>query len=84
MDRSEYERALEFPCADCGARAGEACLEEAAPEENRMGWHVSRLRGSKPAIVYTMDRIKPLAELRPSDVPCGVDPDDLATDMSDG
>jgi len=34
----------------------------------------------KPVIVYTLKKVKPLAELRPSDVPRGLDPDDLATD----
>jgi hypothetical protein len=34
-----------------------------------------------PAIVYTTTKVKPYAELRPSDVPMGVDPDDLATDL---
>lgn len=35
-----------------------------------------------PAIVYTTKRVKPLAELRASDVPMGMDPDDLATDLA--
>jgi hypothetical protein len=37
-------------------------------------------KGSEPAIVYTTVKVKPLAELRPSDVPRGLDSDDLATD----
>ncbi len=80
MDRSDYERALGFPCTDCGAKAGEDCQEPAAPEGP--GWHESRLRRHEPAIVYTVERVKPLAELRPSDVPPGMDSDDLATDLA--
>jgi hypothetical protein len=38
-------------------------------------WHLPR-----PAIIYTIAKVKPLAELRPSDVPMGMDPYDLATD----
>ena len=34
----------------------------------------------EPVIVYTTAKVKPLAELRPSDVPRGLDPDDMATD----
>lgn len=37
-------------------------------------------KAPSPAILYTTPRIKPLAELRPSDVPRGVDPYDMATD----
>ena len=37
---------------------------------------------TQPAVVYEIPRIKPLAELRASDVPMGMDPYDLATDFS--
>lgn len=30
----------------------------------------------------TLHRVKPLAELRPSDIPSGIDPYDLATDFA--
>lgn len=78
--RSDMEKARDYPCPDCGARPGEDCEEPAAPEDTKVGWHLSRLRHPGPAIVYTMERVKPLAEIRASDVPLGMDPDDLATD----
>lgn len=37
----------------------------------------------EPIINYTVQRVKPLAELRPSDIPHGMDSDDLATDLED-
>ena len=36
----------------------------------------------QPAVVYEVQRIKPLAQLRASDVPMGMDPYDLATDFN--
>lgn len=42
--------------------------------------HIGTREGG-PAIVYTTRRVKPLAELRPSDIPHGMDPDDFATDL---
>jgi len=41
-----------------------------------------RRRWGEPIINYTFERVKPLAELRPSDVPRGLDPYDFATDFA--
>jgi hypothetical protein len=43
---------------------------------------VQRTGQGQPAVVYEIHRIKPLAQLRASDVPMGMDPYDLATDFS--
>lgn len=80
-DRSDMEKARDYPCPDCGAKPGEDCVEPGVPGPRQDGTHASRLRQRPPAIEYSMERVKPLAELRPSDVPHGVDPDDLATDL---
>jgi hypothetical protein len=39
----------------------------------------STMFGHTPVIDYTTERVKPLADLRASDVPRGIDPDDLVT-----
>lgn len=83
-DWSSLGKALENTCPVCQAPPGEMCSEEAVPEEDKDGWHADRLRHSGPAIVYTTERVKPYAELRPSDVPPGLDPDDFATDLVKG
>jgi hypothetical protein len=81
MDMSDHERAMSFPCAGFGAKVVEECSEPASPDF-RVGRRVSLLPRQEPVIAYTFEPVKPLAELRPSDVPRGMDSDDLATDLA--